>query len=109
MDLKAMPSTLVSGPQVADADPQLREKSPQYGQRDADDVAGVAVDALDEPAAEAVDGEGARDLHRFAGAHVRGDLRIGHIGEPHRRTRDRLGEVAPGFASAVDPDQAVSR
>ena len=57
-------------PQVGDRDVELGEHRAQQRQRQPGDVARVAVDAVDEPAAEPVEGERAGHPQRLAGGDV---------------------------------------
>src|SRR5437879_5183033 len=73
------------GPEVHDADPDLGEQTAGEGQADPDHAGRVAVDAFDEPAAQTVEGERARDVERLAGREVGVQLGRGRVGEPHGR------------------------
>src|SRR5690554_3192573 len=74
-------------PQRGDRDAYRREKLAQQREAQADHVVEVAIDRRDERAAEAVDGEGARDDERFSRRDIGLDLLVGEIGEVHRRRR----------------------
>lgn len=58
------------GPQVGDRHPDLTEQCAGERQRDADDRGRITVDALDEPAAEPVEGERTGDSQRLAGGQI---------------------------------------
>ena len=84
-------------PQVGDPDAQLGQQPAQQRQREADDIAVVAVDAVDERGRAAVQGERARHVQRFAAGDVGGDLRVGRLAEADDGGRGR-GGVAAGRA-----------
>ena len=87
----AQPSGVAASvvPEVGDRDADLGEQPAQDGQGQADDVGRVAVDAVDEPAAEAVDGERAGDPQRLAGGDVGVDLGVGRRRRSARSWRPR--------------------
>ena len=90
-------------PQVDNGQVQVREHPPEQRQRDADDVPGVAVDAVDERSAQAVDAEGSGEHLRLATGNVGSELGFGWLAEPDDRARDGAHSAA---ASPVD--QAVA-
>src|SRR5690606_10395195 len=100
LTLIIMPGRLA--PKPRDGHPDLGEQAAQQGQRDADHVAVVAVDAVHEPAAEAVEGEGPGDPQRLPARHVGGDLLVVRGAEPH----EGGGDVG-GAAAGRDVDDAV--
>ena len=66
-----------------DAVTELNHERSQQGQRQSDDIVVIAHDAVDEPAAEPVDGERTGDLQRFTGGDVCHDLGIRRAPEPN--------------------------
>src|SRR6185295_14264749 len=70
-----------ASPQIGPAVTDLEEQHPQQGQRDADDVVRVTLDAFHERTAETVDREGAGHGKRLARVDVRLDLVIAQVGE----------------------------
>lgn len=68
-------------PELVERDLQFTEHAAQQRHREADHGTRVAVDAVDERGAVAVEGEGPGDVQRFARGDVRGDLLVGDFGE----------------------------
>src|SRR5262245_35944197 len=77
------PTSLLA-PQGGDAETELVQQPAQQRQADPDHRSMVAVDALHEPAAQAIDGERAGDVEWLAGGDIGRDLVIAHGGEGHR-------------------------
>ena len=94
-------------PQVGPPDAESSAQVPHGRQGHPDDRRRVALDAFDERAAEAVDGEGARDLQRLAGGDVGGDLGIRDVGDERDGCRGHRGLLA-GRPTGLDPDDAVA-
>jgi hypothetical protein len=62
----------------------------------------VALDALHERSAEAIDGEGAGNRQRFTGRHVGGQFVVGKLGEMHSGRGDRTYCRTASWVAEVD-------
>ena len=90
-------------PQVRPFHTQLAGQPPGQRQAQADDAVRIALDAVDERAAEAFQRKGAGHLQRFAGGNVALDVAVGIIAEMHDGVAD-----AAGHAPGGEVDQAVA-
>ena len=93
-------------PEVDDAHADLGEQLPGQRQADADHAGRVAVHAVDEPAAETVQGERAGHREWFAGRQVGVEFGRARRGEPHRGALHP--DRAPVRRSAGQSDHRVS-
>jgi len=84
-----------------DGHAELAEQVAQQRQRQPDDVARVAVDAVDEGRRATVEGEGPGDVQRLAGRDVRHDFGVGGPTEAHDGGRGTAGRPA---GAGVDDD-----
>jgi hypothetical protein len=73
---------------------ELNQELPEEGQAEPHHVVVVALDAGDESAPEAIDGERAGHVERLAGGDVRIDLVVGQVGEVDHRGRRRGRDAA---------------
>ena len=64
-------------------EPDVDQHRPQQRERQAEDCARVTVDAVDEPAAEPVEGEATRYAQRLSCCYVRFDFGVRWRAEPH--------------------------
>ena len=94
-------------PQVGDGDAELGQQRAQQGQRQAEHRAVVAVDAVDERGAVAVEREPAGHRQRLAGGDVGVDLGVGRAAEAHHGLGDGRGLAVPvaGSTSGVAGDE----
>ena len=98
-------------PQTRPRVAELSQEVPEQRQAEPHHVVVVALDAGDEGAAEAVDGERAGHVQRLAGGDVVVDLVVGQVGEVdhrgRRRGRDAVGgrvvQRVPGVQHARPP------
>ena len=97
--------------QVVPGDAELAHQLAQQGERDADDVARVALDARDVRPAQAVEGEGPGHPQRLAGGDVGVDLGVVEVGEVHRRgcraAHHAAGAAGVGVAQVDQPVAGV--
>ena len=90
-------------PQVRPFHTQLAGQPPGQRQAQADDAVRIALDAVDERAAEAFQRKGAGHLQRLAGGDVAFDVTVGIIAEMH----DGVAGAA-GHAPSGEVDQTVA-
>ena len=83
-------------PQICPADIKFADETTQQRQADADDTMRVAIDPVDERAAETLQRERPGYLQRLAGSDVAFNVLIGVIAEIHDRTTRILDRPASG-------------